>query len=338
MPTQVLNGLYQIVIPTPFKVGPVNCYVTTTAPITLIDTGTKWDESRQALQAELAALGLKIADVRRIIVTHAHADHYGMAAEIAQMSGAEVWSHRYNWALLANDETSRLRHDEFYRLLMTESGVPLEERRRVADSRRGGNRHADAVKIDRMLEEADEIELADRAWRVYHTPGHAGGLICLFDPESRVLLSNDHLLRDISSNPIVEPDLDGGPRPHRLVQYIYHMQRMADLGPSVAWTGHGHEIHDVHKTVRQRLHFHERRAQRILDLIGAEERSAFQIAEPLFGRLGGIDSFLALSETIGHLDWLEEQGRLQARQRDEVIYWQVRNRVSPIQMESKLST
>ncbi len=141
------------------------------------------------------------------------------------------------------------------------------------------------MKVDRTLEEGDEIELADRAWRVYHTPGHAGGLICLFDPQSRVLLSNDHLLRDISSNPVVEPDPDGGPRPHRLVQYIQHMQRMADLEPSVAWTGHGHEIHDVHKIVRQRLHFHERRAQRILDLIGAEERSAYQIAEPLFGRL-----------------------------------------------------
>ncbi len=229
MPTQILDGLHQIVIPTPFKVGPVNCYVVTTAPITLIDTGTKWDESRRVMQTELAALGLRIEDVQRIIITHAHADHYGLAAEIAQASGAEVWSHRHNRALLANDETSRLQHDEFYRLLMAESGVPLENRRHVADSRRGTNRYADAVKIDRMLEEADQIELADRTWRIYHTPGHAGGLICLFDRESRVLLSNDHLLRDISSNPVVEPDPDSGPRPHRLVQYLYHMQRMVEL-------------------------------------------------------------------------------------------------------------
>ena len=63
------------------------------------------------------------------------------------------------------------------------------------------------------------------------------------------------------------------------------------------------------------------RAQRMVDLIGADERSAYQIAEPLFGRLEGIDAFLALSETIGHLDWLEEQGRIEAVRRDEVIYW-----------------
>ena len=150
-----------MVISTPYKVGPVNCYVTTARPITLIDTGTKWDESHRALQTELAELGLEIEDV----------------------------------------------------------------------------------------------------------------------------------------------------------------QRMADLEPGVAWTGHGHEIHAVHKTVRQRLHFHERRAQRILDLIETEERSAYQIAEPLFGRLQGMDSFLALSETIGHLDWLEEQGRIEAVQHDSAIYW-----------------
>jgi hypothetical protein len=99
------------------------------------------------------------------------------------------------------------------------------------------------------------------------------------------------------------------------------MQRMADLEPLIAWTGHGDPIHDVQRVVRKRLHFHERRARRMLDLIGAEERSAYQIAEPLFARLSGGEAFLALSETIGHLDWLEEQGRIEANQRDEVIYW-----------------
>jgi glyoxylase-like metal-dependent hydrolase (beta-lactamase superfamily II) len=321
VPTQVLNGLYQIVIPTPFKVGPVNCYVSIMTPITLIDTGPKWDDGRAALRAELAALDLRLEDVQRIVITHAHADHYGLASEIAQASGAEVWTQRHNRLLLESYEIIRAQRDEFYLQLMAEVGVPAEQRQRVIDGRRGGNRYAEAVKVDRVLEEGDEIALADRTWPVYHTPGHAGGLICLFDPQSRVLLSNDHLLRDTSSNPIVEPDPDGGSRPHRLVQYIHHMQRMADLEPSVAWTGHGHEIHDVHKTVRQRLHFHERRAQRMLELIGGEERSAYQIAEPLFGRLDGMDSFLALSETIGHLDWLEEQGRIEAVPRDGVIYW-----------------
>jgi glyoxylase-like metal-dependent hydrolase (beta-lactamase superfamily II) len=321
MPTHVVAGLHQIMIPTPFKVGPVNCYVTTAEPNTLIDTGTLGAESRAVLQAELAELGFQVSDIRRVILTHAHADHYGQAAEIVRASNAAVWTHRHNRVQLEAYESIRIQRNEFYVQIMAEAGVPKEQRQRVAESRRSSDRHAEAVKIDRILDEGDMIELADRAWRVYHTPGHAGGLICLFDPVSRVLLSNDHLLRDISSNPVIEPDPDGGPRPHRLVQYIQHMQRMADLEPVSAWPGHGHPIHDVHKVVRQRLHFHERRAQRIVDLIGAEERSAYQIAEPLFGRLSGTEAFLALSETIGHLDWLEEQGRIEAIKRDEVVYW-----------------
>ena len=321
MSNHVIDGLYQIEIPTPFKVGPVNCYVATTDPITLIDTGTKGDASRAALQAELATLGLQVSDLRRVIITHAHADHYGQAAGIVCASNAEVWTHRHNRVQLEAYESIRVERNAFYVQIMIEAGVPLEQRQRVVDGRRVGDPYAEAVQVDRTVDEGDEIKLADRAWRVYHTPGHAGGLICLFDPASRVLLSNDHLLRDISSNPVIEPDPDGGPRPHRLVQYIQHMQRMADLEPVVAWTGHGHPIHDVHRVVRQRLHFHERRAQRIVDLIGSEERSAYQIAEPLFGRLSGTEAFLALSETIGHLDWLEEQGRIEAVKNDEVIYW-----------------
>jgi glyoxylase-like metal-dependent hydrolase (beta-lactamase superfamily II) len=321
MPTHVVDGLYQIVIPTPYKAGPVNCYVSTTEPITLIDTGTKSAASFAALQAELAALNLHVSDLHRVIITHAHADHYGQAAEIVRASNAEVWTHRHSRVPLEAYEMIRAERNAFYVQIMIEAGVPPEQRQRVVESRRSSDPHAEAVEVDRVVDEGDVIELAGRAWQVYHTPGHAGGLICLFDPISRVLLSNDHLLRDISSNPVIEPDPDGGPRPHRLVQYIQQMQRMADLEPVIAWTGHGQPIRDVHKIVRQRLHFHERRAQRMIDLIGAEERSAYQIAAPLFTRLSGGEAFLALSETIGHLDWLEEQGRIEAIQQDEVIYW-----------------
>jgi len=321
MPIEVLPKLYQIEVPTPFAVGPVNVYLSRSEPITLIDTGPIHTASRAALHAGLSALGVTLNDLRRIIITHAHADHYGLAAEIAQASGAQVWTHRHNCSVLENYEDGRARRNAFYVQIMTESGVPAEARQRIADSRRVGDRYAASVNVDRTLDEADEVELADRVWRVFHMPGHAGGLITLFEPASRVFLSNDHLLRDISSNPIVEPDPDGGPRPHRLVQYLHHLRRAVELNPAVAWTGHGEPVYDVAKLVRQREHFHTRRADKILGMIGDEERSAFEIAEPLFGRLNGIDSFLALSETIGHLDWLQEQGRIQAVEREGVIYW-----------------
>jgi glyoxylase-like metal-dependent hydrolase (beta-lactamase superfamily II) len=321
MPMKVLEDLYQIVVPTPFAVGPINCYVATTEPITLIDTGPRHDESRAVLDAELHEIGLTQHDIRRIIITHAHVDHYGLCAEIVRASQADVWTHRHNRVILEAHDTILAQRNAFYLQIMAEAGVPLEGRQHIAESRRVGDRWSESVKVDRPLDEGDRIEMADRVWQVYHTPGHAGGLIILFDHDSRVLLSNDHLLRDISSNPVIEPDPEGGPRPHRLVEYLYHLQRAIDLQPVIAWTAHGEPVHDVAKLVRQRMHFHARRAEKILEMMGADERTAYQIAEPLFGRLKGIDSFLALSETIGHLDWLEEQQRVEAIQRGDVIYW-----------------
>jgi len=318
---QVMDGLYCFKVPTPFKVGPVNCYLAIGDPVTLIDTGPLHADTRAELEAGFKEIGIARKDIQRIIVTHAHSDHYGLAAELVRDSKAAVWTHRYNRSTLEAEAEDRQRRSEFYWQIMIESGVPDEERQRLADSRRGGERYAESVKIDRTIDEGDEIEFANKKWQVYHTPGHAGGLIVLFDPDSRVLLSNDHLLRDISSNPVVEAAPDGGSRPHRLVEYIHHLQRMVDLKPVVAWTGHGAPIHAVAKLVKQRMAFHSRRAEKILDLLGAEDRSAYEIAEPLFGRLNGLDSFLALSETIGHLEWLHEQGRVTSIEREGVVHW-----------------
>ena len=95
----VLPDLYQLIIPTPFPVGPVNVYVARDPEgdgLTLVDCGPRTPEARAALDAGLAALGHSVHDVRRIVVTHAHADHYGLAANIAAESGAQVLTHPFN--------------------------------------------------------------------------------------------------------------------------------------------------------------------------------------------------------------------------------------------------
>lgn len=321
MPTEILHRIHQIVLPTPFPVGPVNCYLSSTVPITLIDTGTRWEASQEKLSAELQELGMSLCDIERIIITHPHPDHCGFAAEIVSQSGAEVWTHRLNETLLAPTEQSREKSHAFYRQLFVNCGMPELQLEEYFQSRRESRSYTEPVRTTRTLAEGDQIEFAEANWTVYHTPGHSGGLICLFQPELRVLLANDHILRSISSNPIVEPDPDGGPRPHRLVEYLHHLQRMADLDPVVVWTGHGAEIHDLQKIVRQRIRFHQRRAEYILDMLASRAMTAFEIAQAIFGTRVGFDVFLSLSETIGHLDWLEEQGKIQSEDRNGVAYW-----------------
>jgi len=325
-PVAVLPDLYQLTIPTPFPVGPVNVYVAR-APgddgLTLVDCGPRTSEARAALDAGLASLGHSVNDVRRIVVTHAHADHYGLAANIAAESGAQVLTHPFNQpALQASTDESEQRL-AFYANLLRESGVPGELVGTIDNVRRSVGDYADPVHPTGDLNDSDTLALAGRVWQVLHTPGHSTGLICLYEPRSHVLLSNDHLLRDISSNPLVEPPPPGVSHRYKsLVEYIGQMQRVAAMDVSVAWPGHGEPIHDVGELVRQRVTFHAERAERILGLFDGSPLTAFQIARRVFPLLDPFSFFLAMSEVLGHLELLESEGRISATQRDGLVMWQ----------------
>src|SRR5947199_585356 len=82
--------VHRIIVPTPFYVGPVNVYLIEEEPLTLIDAGPRDEASLAALRAGLQQLGYKFSDVRRVIVSHAHADHYGLAQRIQEESKATV--------------------------------------------------------------------------------------------------------------------------------------------------------------------------------------------------------------------------------------------------------
>jgi glyoxylase-like metal-dependent hydrolase (beta-lactamase superfamily II) len=327
-PVAVLPDLYQLIIPTPFPVGPVNVYVARDPErggLTLVDCGPRTSEARAALDAGLAALGHSVHDIRRIVVTHAHADHYGLAANIAAESGAQVLTHPFNRPTLQASTDESERRLAFYADLLHVSGVPDKLISAIDNMRRGMGDYAGAVHATGDLYDGDTLTLAGRAWQVLHTPGHSTGLACLYEPHARVLLSNDHLLRDISSNPLVEPPPPGtSQRRKSLVEYIGQMQRVAAMDVSAAWPGHGEPFHDVRALVRQRVIFHAQRAERILGLFDGNSLTTYQIARRLFPQLDPLNFFLAISEVLGHLELLESEGRVSATQRDAVVVWQRR--------------
>ncbi len=314
-------------LPTSFPVGPINTYLLDGDPLTLIDCGPKHAEPLAALEAGLAWHGCRIEDIRQLILTHHHVDHVGLAKTVADRSGADVIAHPFNTPYLSDYEAERVRNLPFYEQIWREGGVPEDIVEHMRQSGAGISRWLDPVEITRTVDEGDTITAGGRQWRVYHTPGHAGGLICLFDPDTGELIANDHLLRDISSNPIVEPPPVGGaagPRPKRLVEYIHHMQRMADLRPTIAYPGHGEIIHDVPALVRKRIAFHRRRANKIYDALNHSPLTLWEITQPIFPKLKhGMDYFLGLSEILGHLDLLVEDDRVESMREGELIRWRV---------------
>lgn len=103
-----INALIkQITVPSPFAVGPTNTYLIIDEPITLIDTGPATREAKEYLNKSLADLGYTVKDIERIILTHAHLDHFGLARWISDISGAQVYIHeddQYNKELYKHHE------------------------------------------------------------------------------------------------------------------------------------------------------------------------------------------------------------------------------------------
>jgi len=316
--------LHTFSIPTPFPVGPVNVYLAEGNPLTLVDVGPCYEPAREALERALANRGYGVADVGRMVITHAHADHCGLAAELARASGAEVLAHAASVPWLGQQANAQ--RLAFYAEVMRWAGVPVKTLIGLSRMRHGVERYSEAIVPDHTLADGDTIELGGEDWQVLHTPGHAGGLICLYHPQRRLLLSSDHLLRDISSNPLVEPPAPGEKaRPRRLVDYMAQLRRVAALDVALALPGHGPPITDHRTLIQQRLAFHEIRGRRIWKTLGEDTLTAHEIASRLFPDVDSINYFLALSEVIGHLQWLEVEGRVTQGERGGVARWRLQS-------------
>ncbi len=318
----ILPGLHVIPLPTPFAVGDVNAYLAEGNPLTLIDCGVGTEKTYQVLTAGMAQLGYKIADIGRLVITHHHTDHLGLAQRVVEESGAEVWCHPITRLWLERPGEVRQSFRKFSGQFFREAGVPQPVVETMHSVEAYLQSLTGTVQVSCTLSEGDWLELSGCRWQVYHTPGHSADLICLYQPDTRVLLSSDHLIKNISSNPLIEaPERPGEARPRPLLDYLREMARIAELDILIAYPGHGEAITEIPVLVESRLSFHQKRADKLLVMFEGQPRTLYELSQIMFPMVQDGEKFLTLSEVLGHVDILAHDGRLTHEQRGDVVYW-----------------
>jgi glyoxylase-like metal-dependent hydrolase (beta-lactamase superfamily II) len=305
--------IHAIPIPTPFMVGRVNTYLIEDDPLTLVDTGPNSGKALDELERALAALGHRVEDLGLIVLTHQHIDHIGLAEILARRSGADVAALAALAPWLAAYRDSMDGDDAFSEQLMARHGVAEELRfalRGVSASFRGWGAPA---QVTVPLQAGGTLALRDRTLTVHHRPGHSPSDTVFHDVAARTLIGGDHLIKHISSNPLITRPLDGdgSSRPRALATYMASLRATAAMDAvDVVLTGHGEPVDDVGALVEDRFRMHDRRAARIHRmLVDDGPLTAHEIANRMWGNVAVTQAFLTLSEVLGHLDLLVERGQ-----------------------------
>ncbi len=315
---EIIAGVHQIKVPFPKGIPEhTNVYVVEGSEGNiLIDSGWDSTESLWALREGLTNDRLKLRDIKKIVITHIHPDHYGLASKIKQLCGAKIAMHRIEAELINS------RYKDFDRLLketeeeLRRNGVPQAELPQLKDASLWMNQFVTPDSPDVTLDSGDIISNGSFEIEVLWTPGHSPGHICLYEPTKKLLFSGDHILYDTTPHIGFHPQSGDNP----LGDYISSLEKLKRRSVNFILPGHGPAFNGLKLRIGGILYHHEQRKRNIMNALSDGLKTAYQIAEgiPWMPDQGGVafrdlaswDRRLAVMETIAHLKLLAAEDKV----------------------------
>jgi glyoxylase-like metal-dependent hydrolase (beta-lactamase superfamily II) len=333
--TEVIPGinLLQQPLPNPnILMGYVNIYlIQGDNGCLLIDTGWDSDQAFDSIKGQLAELGTHFEDISQIVVTHIHPDHYSLAGRLKQLSQAKITMHHLERDLVEPYGDMRNVMQQGIDWLQI-NGIPIDEISQLLNQMRAANpemmQFASPVLPDTTLDGGEVISVGSFTFKVLWTPGHSPGHICLYEPVKKILISGDHILPTIT--PIIELHPHSSDNP--LDDYINSLNAVKPLDISLVLPGHENPFSSLQLRIEKITQHHKQRNSVILETIGVEPKTAYQIANeiPWIPELGGVgwqdlspgDRIMAVSETLAHLESMRFGGKVDKSYKDSTIYYQ----------------
>jgi glyoxylase-like metal-dependent hydrolase (beta-lactamase superfamily II) len=284
---------------------------------TLIDAGSGYDESNHDLLRGIEAVrdefgeALRVADIRHLLVTHGHVDHFGGVAHMVEQTGAMVGIHELDRRVLTAYEERVVMATKDLRVYLERAGIEQPQRDAMITLYGFAKKHVRSVNVDFSLEEDASFE----GMRFIHTPGHCPGQVCI--AIGNILISADHVLSRTT--------------PHQAPESITHytglghyrdsLRKVAKVdGIDLALGGHEDPIHDFYGRVGDIQTSHERKLNRVLDIVrgAARPMTIAEIMHAMYPDKTGYETLLALEEAGAHVEYLYQHGQLSVANLEQV--------------------
>jgi len=318
MPEEVASNIYRVEIPLPaIPLKALNSYVIKGQERHLVvDCGLRRKECRVAMRAGLDALGIDLADTD-FFITHFHVDHLGLVSDLAT---------KRSRIYLNGPDAARIAMPKVEDALA--AGFPPEEIDAAFRAHPGARYGARLPIPFSMPQDGQMITAGEYKLRCVATPGHSFGHLCLYEEEHNILFSGDHILKEITSN--IQAWFDGW---NPLKEYLQSLGRIGKLAVTLVLPGHGRIFTDIIARIAELKEHHAMRAKELLSVMKRGPRTAYQLASGMtwdivcdsFERFPISQKWFATGETVAHLVFLEEMGKVWKERVEEYTFaWALR--------------
>lgn len=314
--TEEAAGLWRIALPrTDAFLESTNVYVVQDGgAFVLVDSGENTPLNQETLFSAFAYLGVERTAIRNIYLTHAHHDHLGLSAQLAEESGATVWAHTADLEYLQQRFVEVAAYQRQVHAWIRAYGATPDEADNMVIGLTASHRE---LRIPRAhaLADGEQRQVGPYTFTIRWTPGHTPGHVCLFEPAHGIVLCGDHVLERVSTHVGMQPYSDENPLP----RYLAILAELAAEGDRTALPGHGEAFTTLQDRAQALQRHQHARREAVLDALAHGERTAIQVAQRLWAETRPFNwatfhPYLrrnSVAQVIAHLEMLRAEGLVQ---------------------------